>query len=90
MAASEYLAKMPRSAQRDAAVSGFARGYAWQDPQASIQWAQDISDPKLRQETLTQAGHAFYRRDPESARTWLETSGLSAEAQQAILDPRRR
>ncbi len=90
VAASEYLAKMPRSAKRDAAVSGFASGYAWQDPQASIQWAQDISDPELRQETLTRAGHAFYRRDPESARTWLDGSGLSAEARQAIMNPRRR
>lgn len=90
VAASEYLSQMPPSPQRDAAVSGFAEGYAWQDPQAAIAWAQDISDPSLRQQSLTQAGQAYYRRDPEAAKVWLETSGLSADAQQQVLNPRRR
>lgn len=80
---------MPPSPQRDAAVSGFARGYAWQDPEAALAWAQDISDPSLRERSLTQVGQAYYRRNPDAARAWLEQSGLSAEAQQAVTSPRR-
>ena len=90
VAASEYLAQMPPSPQRDAAVSGFAQGYAWQDPQAAIAWAEDISDPSLREQSLTQAGQAYYRRDPENAKVWLESSGLSDESRNQVLNPQRR
>jgi hypothetical protein len=80
---------MPRSPQRDAAISGFSTGYAWQNPQVAIEWANDIADPALRQQTLTRAGQAYFRRDPESARAWLESSNLPPEAQQQVLNPRR-
>jgi hypothetical protein len=79
---------MPESAQRDSAISGFSRGYAWQDPLVAIAWALDISNPDLRQETLTRAGQVFFRRDPSSANAWLESSGLPAETRQAILSSR--
>jgi hypothetical protein len=76
---------MPKSAQRDAAISGFATGYAWQDPQTAIAWAQDIGDPVLRESSLTRAGQAFYRRDPDAAMDWLAQSGLPEEARQRVL-----
>ncbi len=82
--AGEYLTAMPRSDKRDAAISGFSSGYAWQDPQMAIAWAGDISEPNLRQQSLTRAGQIYFRRDPEGARTWLETSGLPAETQAKI------
>ncbi len=81
---------MPQSPKRDAAISGFATGYAWQDPQTAIAWAQDISDPELRQQSLTRAGQAFFRRDPNSARAWLESSGLPAEVREAVQNPPSR
>ena len=55
-AATQYLANMPQSPQRDSAISGFSSGYAWQDPEVAIAWAQDIGDPALRQQSLTRAG----------------------------------
>lgn len=85
-AAGQYLLAMPQSAQRDSAISGFATGYAWQDPQVAIAWAQDIRDPELRQSSLTRAGQAYYRRDPDAALAWLESSGLSAESRQQIVN----
>lgn len=90
VAAGEYLASMPQSPQRDSAISGFAMGYAWQNPQVAIAWAQDIRDPALRESSLTRAGQAFYQRDPDGAAAWLESSGLSAEAQQQVMQQRRR
>jgi hypothetical protein len=81
---------MPQSPKRDSAISGFAMGYAWQNPELAIAWAQDIQDPSLRQTSLTRAGQAFFRRDPENARAWLETSGLPADAQQQISNPNNR
>lgn len=88
-AAGEYLLAMPQSAKRDSAISGFAMGYAWQNPQLAIAWARDIQDPALRQSSLTRAGHAYFRRDPTGARAWMETSGLSAEVQQQIVNGQR-
>ena len=80
---------MPQSPQRDSSISGFATGYAWQNPQVAIAWAQEINDPALRESSLTRAGQAFYQRDPTNAITWLENSGLSDEARQQVLQPRR-
>lgn len=89
-AAGQYLLAMPQSPQRDSAISGFATGYAWQNPQLAIAWAQDIRDPSLRESSLTRAGQAYFRRDPDGARTWLATSGLPADAQQQIITPTNR
>ena len=90
VAAGQYLLAMPLSPQRDSAISGFATGYAWQNPQVAIAWAQDIRDPALRQSSLTRAGQAFYRRDPAGALAWLETSGLPEEARQQVAAPENR
>jgi hypothetical protein len=81
---------MPTSPQRDNAISGFSNGYAWQNPQVAIQWANDISDPALRTQTLTRTGQIYFRQNPEAARTWLESSNLPPETQQQILNPPRR
>lgn len=89
-AAGHYLLSMPLSPQRDSAISGFATGYAWQNPQLAIAWAQDIRDPALRQSSLTRAGQAFYRRDPAGALEWLETSGLPEEVRQQVAQPENR
>ena len=88
-AAGAYLLAMPYSTKRDSAISGFAMGYAWQNPQLSIAWAQDIQDPALRQSSLNRAGQIYFQMDPKGARAWLESSGLSAEAQQQITNGRR-
>lgn len=89
-AAGEYLLAMPQSAKRDSAISGFATGYAWQNPQLAITWANEISDPTLRQNSLIFSGQIFFRANPDGARAWLESSGLPADAQQQITTPRDR
>jgi hypothetical protein len=88
-AAGQYLLAMPNSTQRDSAISGFAMGYAWQNPQLAIAWAQDIQDPALRLTSLTRAGFAYYRRDPAGAHAWMQNSSLPAETQQQIINGRR-
>jgi hypothetical protein len=89
-AAGEYLLAMPQSAKRDSAISGFATGYAWQNPQLAIAWAQDIADPTLRQNSLIRSGQAFFTRDPEGARAWLASSGLPEDTQLQITRPNNR
>jgi hypothetical protein len=66
------LRVMVRRAQRDSAAH-------------AMQFALAISDPSLRQETVTKLGAAWLRRDPEAARDWLAGSELSDELEAAIL-----
>jgi hypothetical protein len=87
--AAQYLMDMPASPQRDVAVAGFSRGYAWQDPQAAIAWAEDISNPALREQTLARAARAFIRRDPQGGLAWLEGSDLPESAREEVLRRRR-
>lgn len=87
-AAGEYLMAMDPSPQRDAAVAGFARGYAWQDPNTALAWAQDISDQGLRERSITDVGRAYFRRDPQAALNWMESSGVSDEMRQRIMNGR--
>lgn len=88
-AASEYLAEMPASAAKDAAIGGFSRRLVWEDPGAAIAWAETISADGERTEALIDAGRAWMRKDAQGAADWVASSGLSEQAQQAILSPRR-
>lgn len=90
VAAGEQLAAMPRSEQRDYAINGYANMLAYRDPNMAIDWANSIADDGLRNSALTRAGQQLFRRDPDAARTWVAGSGLSPEAQQAVLNPQRR
>ena len=76
--------------ERDSAISGFVGRLAWEDPTAAITWAGEISSDGARERTLIQAGQAYLRRQPEQAKEWLPTSGLSPEAVNKVLNPERR
>lgn len=90
VAAGERITTMPRSPQRDAAISGYVSSLSYRDPAAAIEWANSIAQDSLRNRALTRAGQQLFRRDAEAARQWVTTSGLSAEEQQAVLNPPRR
>lgn len=90
VAAGEQLASMPRSEQRDYAINGYANMLAYRDPNTAIDWANSIANDNLRNSALTRAGQQLFRRDPEAARNWVAGSGLSPEAQRAVLNPQRR
>jgi hypothetical protein len=81
---------MPRSPQRDSAISGYVSSLSYRDPAAAIEWANSIAQDSVRDRALTRAGQQLFRRDAEAARQWVATSGLSAEAQRAVLNPPRR
>jgi hypothetical protein len=90
VAAGDRLAAMPRSPQRDSAISGYANTLSYRDPAAAIRWADSIAQDSVRNRALTRAGQQLYRRDAKAARAWVATSGLPPEAQQAVLNPPRR
>lgn len=89
-AAGEYLAGMSPSAGRDVAISSFAREYDREDPQTAVQWVGSIANEELRMETLESVARSWARSNQEEAQNWLPNSGLSAEAQQRVLQEASR
>ena len=53
-------------------------------------WAETISDPETRTETLTEVAQAWMRTDRTAATEWLESSGLPAETVQAVTEAPQR
>lgn len=88
LAASQYVANMPPSTSRDSAIGGMVYSHRWEDSVASITWANQISDPKGRQDALTMTAEAYVRKDPAAA-AWLPGSGLPVETQQRLLRGRK-
>lgn len=89
--AGEYLGRMAASADRDAAISGYAPRVAQEDFAAAIDWANAVADPGLQQRAVIQSAQIYYHRvDKEAATEWLANSGLSAEARQEVMHPHRR
>ena len=78
---------MPRSPQRDAAISGYARQISYSDPGKAIEWANSIAEEAKRVDALTHAGQHLARRDRAAAEAWVISSGLPDEAQRAVLNP---
>ncbi len=85
-AASQYLSEMRPSPNRDAAVTGYVDSQRWRDPVTAIEWAGTISNPTVRERSMVSAAQAYYVRDRENASQWLPNSGLSAEAQQKVVN----
>ena len=86
-AASQHLVNMPASPDRDSAISGFSRRISSENPTAAIAWAAEINDAGVRENALVRAGQSMFRRDASGTREWLSTSGLSAAAQEQIVNP---
>ncbi len=55
-------------------------------PEGAVAWAQQIHDPKLRDEVILAVGRAWLRREPAGARSWLARSELPQALRSAIRD----
>ena len=85
VSAGNFLREMEPSASRDAAVRSYANELDGSDPQMAAEWAGSIANDEIRSETLNGVARSWIRRDPEEARAWLPSSGLSAEQQERIV-----
>ncbi|MEM8953985.1 MAG: hypothetical protein AAGD22_07540 [Verrucomicrobiota bacterium] len=90
IAASEYLNTMAASPAKDQAIASFATNAAREDGEGGVAWATTIQDPQLREEATVRAAQAWNRQDSEAVASWLPASGLTAESQQAVLNPQPR
>lgn len=84
LAASQRIVAMPPSESRNQAIGGLVYITRWEDSVSSIAWANQITDPKGRQDMLTMTAEAYMKKDPGGATAWLPSSGLPAETQQRL------
>ena len=77
-AASIWLATLPPSPKRDAAVEGFCRELAPVDPPGAAQWALSLQDADLKGTALKDAVGAWKQKDPVAARAWVLEKGLES------------
>ncbi|MDB4403930.1 hypothetical protein N9154_01190 [Akkermansiaceae bacterium] len=89
-AAGKHLTTMPESTARDAAVSSFAQTLDREEPALAAEWAGSISDEKTRTDTMESVARSWLRSNAEEAKEWLPQSGLSAEAQQKVIEDASR
>ena len=80
-AASNYLAEMPESDMRNAAIAGFSNRLVWENPQAAMTWASSISgNDQFRNEVMARVGRSWQRKDPKGAAQWsAENPGIIQE-----------
>lgn len=88
--AANRLGSMNASPERDSATYGYATRVAWENPAVGVEWANTISDEGTRANALMETGRAYFRKDPEAAKQWLTSSGLTPEQQKRVTDRSRR
>lgn len=83
-AAAAKIATLSDQGVRDAATYGYATRVVWDNPATGVEWAASIQDNNSRNRALVDTGRTFFHKDPEAAKAWLQTSGLSEEQQKQI------
>ena len=78
-AASEWIATLPAGAEKDNAATTLVRTIAADSPAEAWQWALSIESPDMRKSAAFQTLTAMQKRDPATARQWLDAAPFSAE-----------
>ncbi|MBP7949441.1 MAG: hypothetical protein KA004_07275 [Verrucomicrobiales bacterium] len=87
-AASTFVKEMQPGPARDAGAKAIVDNISREDPVSGIAWANSIQDTELKSEALIEAGRRYFRTNQQEAQAWLATSGLNAEQQQQVTNPR--
>jgi len=67
-------------------VTSFTRGITDADPEAAAAWASTMTDSGARTGQLQRIARHWLRQDPDSARSWIQSSdALSKEVRLELL-----
>jgi hypothetical protein len=80
-AAAQTLRSLASTSDYPAAVRGFVDATAMKDPAAAADWALSIPPAAAQQRAaaLDRVAITLFRKDPESARAWVESAPLSPQ-----------
>ena len=85
--AGNWLNEKEPSADLDPVYATFAREVSKENGEGAMEWAQTITEPKVKEKTIPSVGQNWYRQDKAKVEEWLPDSGLPEETQKAITDP---
>ncbi len=83
--AAAYVSSQPPGESRDMMAGTLARQIGQDDPASGLKWAAMVADPATQERAAAGALIDLYRKDETQARQILQSSGLSAQIQQATL-----
>jgi len=63
----ESIMGMDTSHERNMALNGFTAAFAHSDGSLAVEWANEISEPGVREGALMRAFRQFHRQDPQAA-----------------------
>ena len=63
----ESIMAMDTSHERNMALNGFTAAFAHSDGSLAVEWANEISEPRVREGALMRAFRQFHRQDPQAA-----------------------
>ena len=63
----ESIMAMDTSHERNMALNGFTAAFAHSDGSLAVEWANEISEPRVREGALMRAFRQFHRQDPRAA-----------------------
>src|SRR5262249_54444777 len=80
-----WLNQLPRGAGRDSAVGGYVSKLTPQFPEFAVEWAQIITDPKLRAQQLEKVAEPHMQSDASAARSGVAQSELHEAEKTGLL-----
>jgi hypothetical protein len=83
-AASTYMSTLPLGPESDAPRASFASNLALTDPSSAAVWAQTITNPRIRDASITLVVKTWMRTDAVSARKWMTDARLSDDVKTQI------
>lgn len=85
-AAGEWVDHLAAGAARDAGVMAMVHLTAMREPEASVEWAQTVSEPALRANLMAYAAAGWLTINPKKAEAWIQKTGaLTNEQRENIL-----
>ena len=85
--AGNWLREKEPSSDLDPVYATFAKEVSRENGEGAMEWAQTITEPKLKEKTITSVGQNWYRQDKAKVTAWLPDSGLPEKTQEAIQKP---
>ena len=76
----ESIMTLPKGSDRNLAINGMVSAHAQKDGERAVQWAAEITNPKLRKNAMIRVGRKYYAQDPLAATEWFDKSGLPQSA----------
>jgi len=87
-AAENWIRTLPHGQSRDTAVMSYVRYLTSRNPKDALQWTSTIDSESIRRNVLEPAAASWLQKDRAAATAWINTSALSDEVKQRLLNQR--